>query len=318
MTKKSRILYTLEFLYENTDEQNPASSKEIMQYLTDQGLEVHRTTLKSDIELIIEIGIDVVTVRSSPNRYFIGNRNLEPVEIKMLADAICSSKFITAKKSKKLIGKISLFTSKHIANDIKEDFCVNKVFKTMNEKIYYTADIINQAIKEKRFICFKYFEYTPEKQLMHKYDGYVYEVCPYTTFWSDDHYYVIGYSKKHEKITVFRIDRMDETALYSEEYLPPPNDFDPSVYANEIFEMYDGKPCEVQLKCSKRLMNVIVDKFGESVCTEIIDDKTFKATVMIRESPRFYAWVFGFLGEISILLPLEIKNKYIQSAKNII
>ena len=308
----------LKFLYENSDETHPVSSKEIMEYLTAEGFEIHRTTINADISLMLEIGIDVVVVRSSPNKYFIGERDLELVELKMLVDSVISSKAISNSKSEKLIKKIGKLTSKHLAEDLHREFYVDRVYKPCNESTYYTMDTIQEAIKKKSWIDFKYFEYTPNKERVYKYNGYVYEVCPYTTFWSDDHYYMVGYSRKHRKITVFRIDRMDKTRLYQDTYLPAPEDFDPSIYANKVFEMFDGDPCEVELRCSNKMMNVIVDKFGEDVETTTLGSRHFKATVNIHVSPRFYGWLFGFMGEISILAPLDVKDEYIKIAKKIV
>lgn len=316
--KKSRILYILKFLYENSDEAHPVSSKEIMEYLIVEGFEIHRTTINSDVALIIEIGIDLIVVRSSPNRYFIGERVLEHVELKMLVDSIISSKAISSKKSEKLIEKIGKLTSKYLADDLHREFYVDKIYKPCNELIYYTMDTIQEAIKEKSWIDFKYFEYTPNKEKVYKYNGYLYEICPYTTFWSDDHYYVVGYSRKHRKITVFRIDRMDKTRLYDDVYLPAPEDFDPSIYANQIFEMYDGDSCKVELRCANHLMDVIVDKFGEDVETTTLGSKQFKATVDVHLSPRFYGWMFGFVGDISIISPIAVKEEFINQAKKIV
>ncbi len=316
--KKSRILYTLKFLYENSDEKNPVSSKQIMEYLTEQGFEVHRTTINADIALISEIGIDVVTIRSSPNKYFIGERTLEPMELKMLVDAVSSSKFITEKKSELLVKKIEKLTSKWMAQELHREMDITKVTKPTNERIYYTLDTIMEAIQNKAWIDFKYFEYTPHKQRVYRHDGYLYEVCPYTTFWRDDHYYVVGHCRKYQKVVVFRIDRIDGARIYEDAWLPPPSGFDATIYANEIFEMFDGEPVTVELKCENHLMDVIIDKFGEDVDTLPLGSKCFKATVDIRLSPRFYAWVFGFCGAISIMSPASVKEEFVNLAKKVV
>lgn len=318
MTKKSRILYLLKFLYEHSDEDNPVSSKDIIEHLTKQGFEIHRTTIGSDIAQLLEIGIDVVTLRSSPNRYFIGQRRLELMETKMLIDAVSASKFLTEKKSVALIKKIETLTSSAKARELHRGIDISRTIKPTNEKIYYTLDTIVNAIQNKHWIAFRYFEYTPDKEHVYKYDGYIYEVCPYTTFWRDDRYYVMGYSKKHEKVAVFRVDRLDHTAVCLHPWLAPPIDFDPTTCANEIFEMFDGEVVIVELKCDNELMDIVVDKFGEDVDVIRIDTDNFKATVSVRISPRFYGWVFGFADRVKILSPETVRCEYIEIAKSIV
>ncbi|WP_317854478.1 WYL domain-containing protein [Chakrabartyella piscis] len=283
-----------------------------------EGFAVHRTTINSDITLIIESGIDVVTMRSSPNKYFIASRTFEMMELKMLIDAVTSSKFITEKKTANLIEKITRLSSKTTAFELQKTLGENKVIKPINEKIYYNVDVIVEAMQNEKCISFQYWEYTAEKKRIFKHDGYVYHLCPYTTFWRDDHYYVVGYSKKHEKITVFRIDRMGHTSLTEDLWIAPPDGFDSSIYANEVFEMFDGVAASVELKCANHLMNVIVDKFGEDVETEVLDDEHFKAVVNVHLSPRFYGWLFGFSGQISILSPINVKNEFIELAKKVV
>ncbi len=318
MTNKSRTLHTLKYLWEYSDENHPVSTIDILEYLAKQGIKAHRTTINSDISQISEIGIDIVTVRSSPNKYYICERFLESYELKMLVDAVSSSKFITQKKSDQLIDKIGKLTSKPLAKELKREIDIDKVIKPTNEKIYYIIDAIQTAIQKENWITFQYFEYTSQKELIHKNNGYQYKVCPYTTFWRDDHYYLLGFSKKHDKIVTFRIDRMDITKQNDDEWLPPPKDFVPSIYANKVFEMYDGTLTVVTLKCENDLMDVIIDKFGEEITIVDLDDNHFETSVEIYVSPRFYGWLFGFVGKINIISPTQIKKEYIKTARKII
>lgn len=315
MEKKSRILYLLKYLHENSDELHPVSSTDIMEYLESQGIKIHRTTINADIALMVDAGIDVITIRSSPNKYFIGERQLELPELKMLVDTVASSKFITTKKSSQLIEKIGKLTSKNLKEELQREVYTQRIIKPGNEQIYYTIDKIQDAIRTKKWMEFKYLEYNPDKKLIYKNHGYLYELCPFTTFWSDDRYYVVGYSKKHRKIATFRIDRIEKPEVTNIDAVSRPDDFDPSVYANQVFEMFDGE-CElVELKCTNDLMSVIVDKFGENVDTTTLGSTHFKAIVNVHISPRFYGWVFGFAGKVSILGPAIVKKQYRDQAQ---
>ena len=310
MEKKSRILYLLQYLYDSSDELNPVSSAQIMDYLESKDIKIHRTTINADIELMRDSGIDVITIKSSPNKYYIGQRTFELQELKLLVDAVASSKFITEKKSNELLSKISKLTSSSLANELNREIYIERRIKHSNEKIYYVMDRIQEAIRNKKKIEFKYLEWTPEKTLTMKNRGYWYEFSPYTMLWCDDHYYVVGHSRKHKKIVAFRVDRIEKPELVEGDAVPPPADFDPSRYFNQVFEMFDGEKQTVELKCANELMRVIVDRFGIDVETSSLGSTHFKVTVDVSVSPRFFGWLFGFAGKISILGPEDVKQQY--------
>ena len=318
MNNKSRILYILKILYEYTDEENTMSITEIIEMLEKQGIVAHRRTIMTDIESIEESGVDVITIESTQNRYFIGNRHFELAEVKLLIDAVESSKLITQKKSTELIRKLTTLVSKHQASELDEHVYVDQRIKPENEEIYYTVDAIHSAINSNMQIEFKYYQYTGRKEKIFKNDGYVYSLSPYALIWSEDHYYVIGYSKKHGKISKFRVDRMAQTKIIAVDSTPRPVNFDVAEYAKSVFEMFDGETRTVELKCTNDLMDVIVDRFGESVNTIELGSNCFKAIVDISISPTFYGWVFGFGNKMSILAPIDVKNEYMAMAKGIV
>ena len=94
MAKKDRTLYVLKYLWKNTDEDHPATVSDILAALEAENIKVERHALMSDIEQLTEFGIDIVCVKSSPNRYFIGQRSFELPELKLLVDEVESSRFI--------------------------------------------------------------------------------------------------------------------------------------------------------------------------------------------------------------------------------
>lgn len=315
---KSRILYILKLLYDNTDEQHPISITEIIDCLEKQNISAHRRTIMTDIESLEEFGVDIITIKSTQNRYFIGNREFELAEVKLLSDAVESSKLITQKKSGELIRKLSSLVSKNQAAELKGQIYVDQRVKPENEEIYYTVDTIHSAINGNKQIEFKYYKYTGRKERIFKNGGYVYNLSPYALCWSEDHYYVIGFSRKHGKISKFRVDRMVQTSLTTLESNPKPDNFDIAEYAKSVFEMFDGDTKTVELKCTNDLMDVIVDRFGENVNTMELGSNCFKAIVDISISSTFFGWVFGFGSKMSILAPAEVKGEYIEMAKSII
>jgi len=304
--KKPRIIYLFQYLLKESDENNPVSTRDITEHLETFGMSVHRETIADDIAMLQKSGLDVIKIKSSPNKYFIGTREFEFPELKLLVDAVQSSKFITAKKSEILIDKISNLTNSKKADLLKQGKYFSQDNKPVNEQIYYNIDIIHDAIQSNKKIHFKYFEYTNEKVKQHKHKGYIYEFSPYTLFWSDDHYYIIGYSKKHWNIICFRVDRMDKIVLMDKKRAPVDENYDPEYYTSQVFNMYSGSKTTVELQCENSLMDVIIDRFGEEVETSIIDDDHFMVTTDVSTSPTFLSWVFQFDGRIKIISPSSV------------
>jgi predicted DNA-binding transcriptional regulator YafY len=315
---KSRILYILKLLYDKTDEQNPLSTVEIIDYLASLGISAHRRTIAADMELLEEFGIDVITIKSTQNKYFIGSREFELPEIKLLVDAVESSKFITPKKSEDLIKKLSHLVSENQSKELNRHIFIDKRIKPENEEIYYIVDSIHNAIAQSKQIEFKYYEYTQDKEKVYKNNGYIYKLSPYALSWSEDHYYVIGYCKKHGKISKFRVDRMAKIKMVDSRSVPMPVEFNSADYAKRIFDMYDGETKTVELKCTNDLMKVIIDRFGEDVNTATLGSNCFKAIVDVSVSPTFFGWVFQFAGRMSILAPNDVKKSYIEMVRKVV
>lgn len=302
----SRILLLLDCLWKTSDEQHPVSISSIINHLKAYGLSVKDArTIRADIADLVEFGFDVVVTRSVQNQYFIGTRHFEAPEIKLLIDAVQSSRFITPKKSKALIEKLSVFVGPNQTDTLNRCLYVDQRAKSDNENIYITVDAIQTAISQKRMIEFLYFEYLPTKEKHFKHEGKAYELSPYATLWSNDSYYVIGFSTERRKIVKFRIDRIEQLGIMDEAQVPPPDDFNVSEFFTQEFSMLDGTVCEVELLCENALMNSIIDRFGESVDTQIVDDAHFVAKAKVDLSGTFYGWVFASAGRMKIIGPQE-------------
>ena len=301
---KRRMLLLQKLLYETTDEQHPLTTFEILEYLEQKGIITNRKTLKGDIDLMVECGMDIVTVSSKPNKYFWGSRRFEQAELIMLIDAVSSSRFITQKKSQILAKKLMTLSNEHGQKDLKRNIYAANRIKSRNESLLYTVDTANEAITKKKKISFKYTEYSPEKKKVYRHDGEIYTLSPYALFWNEDYYYIVGYSDKHDNISAFRADRVAAIEISEEKAVKKPVDFSIEKYSTEVFEMFDsGDTVKVKLQCRNEHMKYVIDRFGEDVETEIATDSTFFAYPEVTLSPNFYSWVFKFSGEIRILAP---------------
>ena len=311
-SSKLRILYILRVLEEYTDENHQLTTAEIVNILEEKyNLTTHRTTIPTDIKILCDYGIDIITVKSSQNKYYIGSRNLELPEIKLLIDAVQSSKFITLKKSKVLVQKLAGMTSKYQANKLNRNIVVDKRIKPNNEKIYYIVDALNDAVNQKKKVSFYYYDYLPNKKKHIKNNGEPYVISPYSLAWNGDYYYLIGYSDEREKTVIFRVDRIDkEPVILTEKITKAPQDFDLAEYTNQVFQMYDGEEKTVKLKCNNELMKNIIDRFGEKVDVISKDEDTFIVSVTVDVCATFFGWILGFGGGIKIIAPDDVKEEY--------
>ena len=310
---KIRPLFLAKILFERTDEDHYLTTNQLVEILeTEHGIQTHRQTIKSDIELLQHFGFEIQEVKSRQNKYNVINRLFDIPEIKLLMDAVESSKLITKKKSEQLVEKLTRFTGEHNAALLKRNLCVENQIKPNNEKIYLIVDRINDAINKNNKISFQYFHYNEHKEQILKHDGEPYIFSPLYLIWNGDYYYMVGVFDDHDqKIGCFRVDRiancpelLDETALAA------PDDFNINDYLNTTFRMFNSDHCTVELQCDNSVMDAIIDRFGEEVETHELDDSTFIACVEVATSHIFYNWIFGFGGLVKIKGPEEVKAGY--------
>ena len=300
-----RAIETLRYLYQQTDESHPATVTDITAYLKEQGIQAVRQTVYADLNALIAAGFDIVVVKSTQNQYFIGSRLFEYPELKMLTDAVASSKVISADKTNELIQKLCRLTSESEAEKLQRLAAISSRIKPHNEKVYYIIDGIQNAILESHQIQFQYYEYTQKKERILKHDGYFYKLDPYALEWKNDHYYLIGYSHKHQGMAHFRVDRLAGVEILESTYIPQP-DFDVADYTNKMIDMFaaDRTVC-VELLCENRFMKTIMDYYGETVPTFPHDSNHFVTQIEVNPSGTFYGWIFKFMGGIKIVAPQE-------------
>ncbi len=307
-----RLLRMLELLMTASDEQHPISTPDAIRLLQDRwGIVAYRITVQRDIEALVKAGYDIRTIHARQNRYYLASRFFEQVELKLLIDAVASSKFITASKSKVLTDKLAAMANVHQAGDLKRNISLTERIKPRNEHIYEYIDIINRAINEKRKISFLYFTWTAAKRKRLKNDGKPYIFSPYTLTWNGDCYYMVGWSDKHEKVATFRVDRISKPPkLLKEAAVKKPKGWSIADFSEKAFQLFDGERTTVELLCHEDAMNSVIDHFGEQAKTKPLDDTHFLLTAEVSLSPTFFAWVFQFGGKVVIQGPEKVMAEY--------
>lgn len=309
--QKMKALYIMDFLLRNTDEEHPAPMREIISYLESCGISAERKSVYSDIEGLQLFGVDIL---SSTKGYYVVSREFELPELKMLVDCVSASRFITEKKSEKLIKKIESLASRHEAGKLQRQVYIADRIKAGNEDIYRSVDTLSEAINEKKKVSFRYFEYDPDKKKRYRNGGCDYIVSPYSLTVSDENYYLISHYPKHEDLTHFRVDRMSDIKVIDEPSEAVENimgeKFSVGEYSRKLFSMYSGENTRVEILCENSMMNSVIDRFGKDVFVTKVDDEHFKVQVNVNISPTFFAWIFTFGGKMKITAPEEAKRQF--------
>lgn len=317
-SKKGRLLALQQYLYHYTDENHPVSTQALIEAMEEMGYSANRKTIKDDIDTLTKFNNDVITNVSRRNSFFMGSRHFEIPELKLLVDAVSSSRFISAGKSENLIEKLTSLASVYQKEQITPRIFTADRIKTDNPQLYYVVDKLIEAVLSGKKVRFQYQEYDAEKQKVLRNNGEIYINSPYGCLWNDDNYYLIGYSDKWRKVVTFRIDRIIDLELLNEVAVSEPEGFTIADYVKTTIEMYDGEEQEVELICDNELMKVVIDKFGVGIKTERISGTQFKAKVNVAASSTFYAWAFHFVGQMRIEGPERVKHEYMEMAQKVL
>ena len=298
--QKFKLYRLAEIMLENTDEDHYLTMSEIIEKLGAYDITADRKSIYQDLRDLETLGIEIEGEHVG-NRYYyhVVSRDFELPELKLLVDAIQSSKFITEKKSNTLIKKLERLVSKYDAQKLQRQVYVSGRIKTMNESIYYAVDTIHNAISENKKIQFQYFQWNVKKEMELRHNGAWYHISPWGLSWDDENYYLVGYDDAAGQIKHYRVDKMlhirrSEEAREGREYFKK---LDMADYAKKSFGMFGGEEQSVKLLVHNSLAGVIIDRFGKDVMMIPADETHFTVNVEVHVSRQFFCWVFS-LGEM--------------------
>ena len=310
-----RIIYLYQMLRQSTDETHWLSTYDIIGRMqSEHGIYMHRTTLPIDIAILRSVGVDVQEVHKRAYHFYIPEAPFTLPELRLMIDAVLSSRFITAKRSKELVQKLISLTGEHNREKLHRTVHATGKAKSENEQGYAIVDALNEAIHRNRKVSFCYFDYNRKKEHILRNDGAPYTVSPYDLIWDGDAYYLTGYCDERGEVRTFRVDRIDDIpGILPDKIVRRPKGYRVEKYTQEVFRMYATQDVtEVKLLCDEDMMRVLVDKFGPKVRTKKDGSNRFIATVKVCLSPNFYRWVFGWRGKMTIQSPEEVRQQYRQ------
>ncbi|MCL2546161.1 MAG: WYL domain-containing protein [Oscillospiraceae bacterium] len=301
--QRAKLLYLRKILLERTDEQTPMSMPEIISALATYDVHAERKSIYTDLEILRQYGLDIEVTKGRIPRYYIGHRHFELPELKLLVDAVQSSRFITEKKSEELISKVAAFTSHPQSAALKRQIFVTGRPKSFNEQSFYSVDKIHEAINTGMKITFKYYDYNVKKKLAPRKNGALYEVTPVTLCWDSDKYYLVAYNAENKELRNYRVDRMGSVELSEHKADFDRSKFNITRYAKQTFGMFSGEVVRATLAFDNSLVNVVLDYFGMDAKIIPKDNGRFEVSVDVAVSPVFLGWMFQFGDKAKIVSP---------------
>lgn len=317
--QKAKIMYLMRLFLEETDAEHPLSRKQLEEKLADLGIHAERKSLYHDIDTLKLFGLDIAYRKERPEGYYLASREFELPELKLLVDAVQSSRFITEKKSAELIRKIEGLASRYEAKQLQRQVVVVDRIKAMNESIYYNIDKLHTAIGRNRQILFQYFEWTVRKEIRLRRNGAFYQISPWALTWDNENYYLIGYDAEAGMLKHFRVDKMlrlellDESRAGKEEF----GRCDLAHYTKKTFGMFGGEDEALRIRFQNRYIGVVIDRFGKDVPVRPDGEDHFTVRVEVSVSEQFFGWLTGLGTGAEILSPEHVADAFREFLKDI-
>ena len=306
--QKLKIFYILDYLEAHSNEKNPVRASDLIAMLDrNHNIRCDRKTVYSAIAALQEYGVDIVSLPGKNGGDYIASRNFELPELKLLIDAVQSSRYLTEKKSRELIEKLCSQCNEQDAKLMRRTVLVSGRVKSMNETIYYNVDTIQEAIAQNKQISFRYFDWDFGGK--RKYRDKEYLASPYGLCQDHENCYLLAFSSRYG-ITSYRVDRMTDISLTEENRIPCPELTGKALHdhANRLFQMYSGDALDVKMRFHKSLLNVVIDRFGKDTMLIPDGEDYFNFTVKVAISPMFLSWVIGFGAKAKILYPQSVAD----------
>ncbi len=317
--QRLKMLYLRDIFLKYTDEDHPLTRSQIEQMLEELGISERRKAFSGDVEALKSYGMDIQSTTGRNAGYKLVSREFELAELKLLADAVSSARFLTSSKAAALLKKLAGLCSENEAKQLRRSVYVTDRSSGSSSHLLYSVDRIQQAISEegeKHKIRFRYFEYDVNKKKKYRVPD---RVCtPYALVWDNTYYYLVAWNDHRGCCSNYRVDRMENVEITTEKARPIDRDFDLSEYVRAHISMFSGEEIEVRLHCRSGLVNAVLDRFGMGV--RMIPDKDgegFVAYVNVVASKPFFSWVFQFGGDAEIIAPENVRQEYLEMVENV-
>lgn len=346
INQKVKPYIVLQYLLKMTDDEHVQSAVEICAYLNECGISAERRSIYRDIEEINKVALmleenctiseaeemllddeddelKLVVYNKTKKGFHVRQRHFDVNDIRLLAESIYSSKFLTEAQTKRLVDVACEFVSDYQAEKIRHNVFLTDRVKTNNKSVLNNISIINEAMSkeiegEKHIpekISFKYLKYTIDNvgNQVERRQGAKYVVSPFQLLINDGHYYLLAYDDYSKDIRTYRVDRMKGVSFTGEprEGKETFDEIDLHTYTQRVFSMFGGEQKLVTLRFINPLLDTVVDRFGkEGVIYKKVDDTHFSVTAKVEISDQFYGWLLGFGKKVKVLAPDTVTEQF--------
>ncbi len=317
--QKFKFTYLMKIMQAKTDDEHGLTMSQIMEELEKYGVTAERKSIYADFSYMGKFGIEIIKETVGRDTFYhVGSREFELAEIKLLIDAIQSSKFITQTKSRELIKKVKGFVSEYQAKQLQRQVYINDRVKTMNESVYYNVDDIHTAIGQNKKIRFKYYKWDINKKLVPRHNGEWFVASPWALTWDDENYYMVAFDDWDGKIKHYRVDKMMRISVEEEKRNGKEafKNFDMAAYSKATFGMYQGNKTRVKIEFANYMCGVFIDRFGKDITFHPVDDDRSALMVDVNVSPQFFGWIFSLGRDVKVTGPDEIVEEIKKYAKD--
>jgi len=347
VNQKVKPYIVLQYLLRNTDEEHTQTATQIGAYLQECGISAERRSVYRDIEEINRVNLmleekctifeaeemllddeddelKLVVYNKAKKGFYVRQRHFDLNDIRLLAESIYSSKFLTEGQTKRLVDVACEFVSEYQAEKIRHNVFLTDRVKTNNKSVLNNISIINEAMSkeiegEKHIpekISFKYLKYTIDNvgNQVERRHGAKYVVSPFQLLINDGNYYLLAFDDYAQDIRTYRVDRMKGVSFTGEprEGKEAFDKIDLHTYTQRVFSMFGGEQKRVTLRFINPLLDTVVDRFGkEGVIYRKEDDTHFSVTAKVEISDQFYGWLLGFGKKVKVLAPDDVKEKFV-------
>lgn len=294
--QKLKLSYLTRIMLEKTDDEHGLTMPQIIEELERYDVTAERKSIYADFaDMTDKLGIEIIKEQvGKESFYHVGKRDFEVAEVKLLIDAIQSSKFITEKKSNELIKKVKSLVSHHQAAQLQRQVYVHGRIKTMNESIYYNVDTLHAAIAKNSKIQFQYCGWYTNKKLVPLNEGKFFTVSPWALTWDDENYYLVAFDHYEEKLKHYRVDKMVKISILDERRGGKElfESFDMAGYSTVNFGMFHGEIKKVHISFPNYMVGVFIDRFGKDIPIHPAEgENRSQIAVDVAVSKQFFGWI---------------------------
>lgn len=323
--KKMLVINMLDVLRKYSDADHRLSQKEIIHILErDYGMIVDRKAVKRNLINLLEFGYEIeYTEKTRVNKngepesiltdwYLV--RELSDAELRLIIDSLLFSKHIPNTQRRELVNKIEELSSKYFKSKMRHVHSLtDDGFK--NPELFYTIEILDEAIEKWKQVEFTYLEYgtdkKPHQRLDSKGEVRKYLVNPYQMVTANGRYYLICNYDKYDDISHYRIDKIKNIQLLdtpAKKVGGVESGFNLPKHMAEHIYMFSGESKHITMRTAVGMADILIEWFGNSVTFKDEKDGIVTVSVVANERAMRF-WALQYAPYVTIISPQSLVDE---------